>query len=193
MTRSMRGQVGALLAMLVLAFTASSSSASRGIQLGAGGSQTIGVGGNVTINSGLATCDLLMTIQSDGIILKRSGSQGERFTAATISNCRGGMVTAARALLPFDLEYSSFSGTLPIPTDLNMVSNAAAIAVTTPVGVCLYLGRRIPKWLWWITLPLIRFVDSRLARVSGSALCPAQLVITGNLAVLGRAPAMSLV
>lgn len=183
------GTVGLLLALV--AAIASNAHASRGISLS---SQTIGAGGTLTFNGGAWTCNALFTYRTNSnTISKTTGVNYGSITSGSITNCTG-LATGGTVLAPINLQYSSFTGTLPNISEINSVSPNFAISFNTIAGTCLYGGSvRTKKLLVVLGITIFRYISESVTKRSGSALCPSTLTIAGDLTTLGTVPRVALI
>lgn len=177
--------------LFLLALQAGGASASSGIAFSSG---TIAAGGVVTMNS-LGTCTVLTTMQLNSTTIRKTvGASIGSDTRITVSGCTGGIITAATIATPTTIQYSSFTGTLPNITEINTVVPNVTISATTPFGTCVYAGERRRKILLeLLDVTIFRWISETVVKRSGSALCPSQVTIGGDLRTLGTPPTVRLV
>lgn len=143
--------VKALLAV-AMAFTAlvalSGSAAAQSGSINPGGNITSASLGKLTFDGGIAQIQCNVEMRGalrTGVIPKLAGTNIGQVTGVTISNCTGGSVIRVDLDLPWQLTYSSISGTLPnaVTGLLFYVNNASFLLSISLLGTnnCLYRGR----------------------------------------------------
>jgi hypothetical protein len=182
---------------VALAGGGSAAQASRGISFG---STVFGASGTFTMN-GVLTCDILVGFTlSSSTLAKTTGVNQITANGGYVRNCLGslgGSPNTGVILGPINVQYRSFSGTLPNITRINLVAVNMAWSWNSVAGVCLYAGS-------WDGIGLSvasgRVTDfdltgsTGLAKSSGSILCPATGTLTGRLTgFLPSAPTVTLV
>jgi hypothetical protein len=188
-----------LAALLVLgAFLGTGAAqASRGIELS---STTIGASGVITLN-GVVTCDVLISITANSrTISKTTGITQATVNGGWVRNCTGSLVgspSTGAFLGPIDIEYASFSGTLPNITRITVTLANGASSLNTVAGNCLY-GGRVTGVGFDVTAGTLSGIDfngsSAVSKVSGSILCPSTRTAAGRLTTfIPATPTLTLV
>lgn len=186
-----------LPAVAVVAVAAPTATAATGIQVGAGFLTASGV---IRKNAGQSTCDVQITFSTDGVIAKTTSLTpfpGEHFAAGSIRNCRGSLLNAnGHSFSGGSIRYHSFIGTLPNITGIRLVLLGVSITLSTLAGNCTY-GGDLSTVTATVAGGVATGVDfsgsAALPRVSGSALCPSSMALSGALTASAPVPSVRLV
>ena len=179
----------------LLAIAATTAQASTGVSLSSGGPIT--ATGRLTMN-GSTICTVSLTLTSSTTLRKTTGVTQAQVTAGSITACSSPIgVNSGAVLTPINIQYASFSGTLPNITGIGVTAPNAGFRLDAFSGAvrCLYGGN-----MTGITFNItggrvtgVTFASNRLPLVSGSGLCPADGTVAGPLTVQGTAPTVTLV
>lgn len=178
---------------------AAAARGSSGIQSSSSGPIT--ANGSITFG-GNTICTVSLTFSlSANPMLKTIGRTQGTVSGGSITSCRSSIgITDGTWLLPGNIQYSSFSGTLPnITSVLTNVTNTG-FQLNSSLGIrCLY-GTLVLviRFLFFLIatatiLNQINIDSAPVPRVSGGGLCPASVTVRGTLAVLSPQPRVALV
>ncbi len=199
-----RAVVGLGMACAMLLALAWPASASRGIQFGRGDRQAIGVSGVLTLRSDggiIATCNLLLTFETDGTIYKGVlvlPTWEFIVSPSSLTSCSFPISPGATVNTAVLLSYLGFSGTLPSITGIDL----AALPLSMTIGTVFYPTPCIYTSYGRVRLSIgsgsfrgIEFNSMVLTTNPGSPpSCPGSWTISGALRTfLGSPPGVTLI
>jgi hypothetical protein len=197
-----RAVVGLGIACAMLLALAWPAQASRGIQIGRGSSQTIGVSGVLTLTGGgfTVTCSALLSISTDGTIYKvPSLPSWESFVQpSSLSNCTFPMTPGTQSVnTDILLRYLGFTGGLPSIAGIELEALHFGITVgVLGVAGCLYTNdvrTRVLVNAATGALTGVEFSSATLVTSPGGP-CPASWTMRGILSTfLAPPPSVTLV
>ncbi len=179
----------ALAGALVLLAISSLAHASQGIEVGREASEQTLTSSAVTFRAEAFTirCPLTLRGEVDEVIAKSAGLVGGAILESAVGTCEGGTVSFLAASFPWELEYTSFSGTLPaisgVRFEIPRVSGSGTV-----LGIrCLYEGT-LHGTLNGTRATQVTISESTLSLKEGS-LCPRTETVSGTLST---SPTMTL-
>jgi hypothetical protein len=134
--------VPALAGVLALLLTSSAAHASQGIEVGREAVEQTLTSSAVTFRAESFTvrCPLTLRGEIDEVTPKVVGVVGGAILEAAVGTCEGGTGSFLAASLPWDLEYASFTGTLPSITGVRYEVPGVSDQATVLGVRCLYEG-----------------------------------------------------
>ena len=184
-----------LVTVGMLAIVATTAQGSTGIGLSSGSPVT--ATGRLTMN-GSTICSWSLTLNFPATLRKAPGVNQATVSAGSISACSPPIgVNSGVILTPFNIQYASFTGSLPGITGLNLKSPDFGFRLDAFSGFvrCLYGGNFTGMTLNIVggTLRTATFATNRIPLVVGSGLCPADLTFAGTITVQNVPPTVLLV
>jgi len=184
----------ALAAAAILALGVGSAAASRGFQVEeAGRSAAEAREYQIRIGELTITCDVVRFISLHRTISKVALSLAGFVERVEVRNCRNGTLRVLQALLPWHMQYQSFTGTLPSITGIRMrvIGLGWLIEAHSGIARCLYVGNvEAEISIVRSTLVTIEYREVSIPLFEGSLSlipCPSEMQMSGRLRLPGNA------
>jgi len=182
-----------LAAALTLALGAGTAAANRGFQTEEGGRSAAEAREyQIRIGELTITCDVVRYISLHRTIAKAALSLAGIVERVEVRNCRNGTLRVLPALLPWHMQYQSFSGVLPNISGIRMRVIGLGWLIEAHSGLfrCLYVGNveaELPVFAGSISTIAYREASIPLFLESLSlAPCPATMQMSGTLRLPGN-------
>jgi len=180
-----------LVAAVMLALGAAAATASRGFQTEEGGrSAAESREYQIRIGELTITCEVTRYISLHRTISKAALSLAGIVGRVEVRGCRNGTLRVLPALLPWHMQYQSFSGVLPNITGIRMRVIGLGWLIEAHAGLvrCLYVGNVEPELsivAGSITTIAYREASIRLFETLSLG-CPSEMRMTGTLRMPGN-------
>jgi hypothetical protein len=179
-----------ILATLVMLVAGGGSASATFMNMEPSGAMTLNSSGNISFTTGFFTveCEAALGGSMRAGPISISGAAAGEITSARMGGCRGGTIREGlfRERTPWTIKAESVLGTAPeAATGLMVTIENFAFSGTIAELTCLYSGT--VRVLFPLTennyydIGTGRIVETRLRKVSGSALCPETGTLSGSL------------